>query len=76
MSNTIASAIAFEVPVYFCKSSSSSDDCDKYVWNIIKPLKYSGIKLSDLPKLDEDILLKPDQFELYYYENSHYDAIV
>ena len=60
-----------QVPVYFCKpSSSSSDDCDKYVWNIIKPLKYSRI---NLPELDEGILLKPG---LYYYENSHYDVIV
>ena len=37
----IATATAFEVPVYFCKQSSSdSSDGDKYVWNIIKPLKY------------------------------------
>ena len=42
----------------------------------MKPLKYGRIKLPDLPELDEDILLKPDHFELYYYEYSHYDAIV
>ena len=73
----IATATAFEVPVYFCKpSSSSSDDCDKYIWNVIKPLKYSEIKLLDLPELNEDILLKPDHFELYYYENSPYDVII
>ena len=31
----------------------------------MKPLKYSRIKLPDLPELDEDILPKPDHFELY-----------
>ena len=32
----IATATAFEVPVYFCKpSSSSSDGCAKYIWNVI-----------------------------------------
>ena len=43
-------------------ASSSSDDCDKYVWNVIKPLKYSRIKLPDLPELDEDIFTKGRPF--------------
>lgn len=73
----IATATIFRVPVYFCTiTSSSENDC---TWNVIHPLNESKYELRYpvLPDLDRSVvLMKPDHFELLYYENYHYDAIV
>ena len=73
----VATATIFRVPVYFCTITSNSTDCCR--WNVIHPLNESKYELRYpvLPDLDKSIaLLKPDHFELLYYENCHYDAIV
>ena len=70
----VATATIFRVPVYFCTITSN---CCR--WNVIHPLNESKYELRYpvLPDLDKSIaLLKPDHFELLYYENCHYDAIV
>ena len=72
--DVVATATVFEIPVYFCVKTTG-----QYVWNVIKPLKCKTqeITLPTLPELDENTsLLQPDHFELFYHENSHYDAIV
>ena len=71
-----AAASVFQVPVYYCKQENN-----KYRWHVVKPLtdkhQQPIVKCPELPTLDDNItLLKPTHFELLYYENSHYDAIV
>lgn len=72
----VATATVFEIPVYFCVKTRGQE---RYVWNVIKPLKCETqeIRLPTLPELDgKTSLLKPDHFELFYHESSHYDAVV
>ena len=71
-----AAASAFNVPVYYYKVEN-----DQHEWNVMKPLtdkqQRPTVKCPPLPLMDEDItLLKPTHFELLYFHNSHYDAIV
>lgn len=71
-----AAASVFQIPVYYCKEENGL-----YRWNVVKPLTDKQqrpiVKCPILPELDEDItLMKPTHFELLYFPNSHYDAIV
>ena len=71
----IAAATIFRVPVYFCTVKSDSMP----TWNVTHPLSESKWLLNypELPEIDQSIpLLRPKHFELLYYENCHYDAIV
>ena len=73
----VATATIFRVPVYFCLVSSISLNCCR--WNDIHPLDEAKYELQYpvLPDLDEFVtLLRPQHFELLYYENYHYDTIV
>ncbi len=71
-----AAASIFQVPVYYCKEENNL-----YKWNVVNPLTDKQqkpiVKCPKLPVLDENItLLKPTHFELFHFQNSHYDAIV
>ena len=54
--DVVATAIVFEIPVYFCVKTSGQE---QYVWNVIKPIKCKTqeIRLPTLPELDENISL-------------------
>ena len=65
----VAAATVFNVPIYFMVQSG------EFKWNVIKPLKRPHLRHPDIPEVDV-MLLKPNHFELFYYENTHYDAIV
>ena len=72
-----AAASLFRIPVYYC----SREENGQYKWNVVKPLTDKRqrpiVKCPILPELDEDITMKdPTHFELLYFHNSHYDAIV
>lgn len=47
-------------------------------WNIIHPLNNASIRYPDFPDVDveEDNFLWLSHFELLYYHNYHYDAVV
>lgn len=73
----VATATIFRVPVNFFAINSQSVNNSR--WNVIHPLSESKweLRYPVLPDLDESIpLQRPDHFELLYYENCHYDAIV
>ena len=65
----VAATTVFNVPIYFMVQSG------EFKWNVIKPLKRPHLRHPDIPEVDV-MLLKPNYFELFYYENIHYDAIV
>lgn len=68
----VAAATVFGVPIYFMIRSGK-----EFKWNVIKPLKYPHLRYPELPEVDATLqLLKPNHFEIFYYENVHYDAIV
>ena len=66
----IAAATVFSVPVYFLSQTG------ELKWNEIHPLKNSLLRYPEFPDMHKTTLLKPSHFELLYYENLHYDAIV
>lgn len=66
----IAAATVFSVPVYFVPLT------EELKWNVIHPLNNSLLRYPDFPNMHKTELLKPSHFELLYYENLHYDAIV
>ena len=71
-----AAASVFNVPIYYCKEEN-----DQHEWNVVKPLtdkqQRPTVKCPPLPLMDENVTLrKPTHFELLYFHNSHYDAIV
>ena len=71
----VAATSVFEVPLYYC----SRDQNNVHKWNVVKPFfnKECPLKLPVFPQPDDSIiLLRPTHFELFYYENCHYDAIV
>ena len=47
-------------------------------WNVIHPLNNSSIHYPAFPyvDIDETNYLRPSHFELLYYQNYHYDAVV
>ena len=47
-------------------------------WNVIHPLNNSSIRYPVFPDMDieETGYLRPSHFELLYYQNYHYDAVV
>lgn len=78
-----AAACVFEVPVYYCMKK----DDNNYQWHVVRPSIITGessrlnrFKCPVLPNVDKleagITLLKPTHFELFYYESSHYDAVV
>ena len=69
--DVLAAATVFGVPVYFVSHTAK-----EFKWNVIYPLKDPRIRYPDFPDMQETTLLKPSHFELLYYENLHYDAIV
>jgi hypothetical protein len=72
----VAAATVFEVPLYYC----TRDHSDVYKWNVVKPFvtdRECPLKLPVFPQPnDSTTLLRPTHFELFYYDNCHYDAIV
>ncbi|XP_065893597.1 uncharacterized protein [Dysidea avara] len=71
----VATVTIFRAPVYFFMARPGCVPS----WNVIHSLSESkwDLQYPVLPELDKSIcLLKPNHFELLYYENSHYDAIV
>lgn len=73
----VAAATVFEVPLYYCTWDQSNAI---YKWHVVKPFfndKESPLKIPAFPQPnDNTTLLRPTHFELFYYDNSHYDAIV
>ena len=70
----VPAASVFQVPLYYCTQEQNI-----YKRNVVKPFfnKECPLKLPAFPQSDNSItLLRPTHFELYYYENCHYDAIV
>jgi len=69
----IAAATIFHVPIYFISPSIG-----EMKWNVIHPLNNTSIRYPDFPDVDveEDNFLRPSHFELLYYHNYHYDAVV
>ena len=67
----VAAATIFQVPIYFISPSTIG-----HKWNVIHPLTNPLINYPCFPDIDGATLLKPSHFELLYYENSHYDAVV
>ena len=68
----LATASVFEVPVFYCMQDSQ----EGYKWRVVKTVTRL-MKFPDLPDVDYSItLLKPGHFELFYHENSHYDAVM
>ena len=67
----IAAATVFAVPVYFMSQTG-----EEIKWNVIHPLNNPLLHYPDFPDMHQTVLLKPSHFELMYYENLHYDAIV
>ena len=71
----VAAASVFQVPVYYCTKDKDSG----YKWNVVKPFfsNQCSLKLPVFPQPDDSITpLRPSHFELFYYDNCHYDAIV
>ena len=72
----LATASVFEVPVYYCTQDSQGE----YKWSVVKSiisLMKCNLKFLELPNVDDSItLLKPDHFELIYYDNLHYDVVM
>ena len=68
----VAAATLFQVPIYFISPSTKTG----HKWNVIHPLTNSLIYYPCYPDIDEATPLKPSRFELLYYENLHYDAVV
>ena len=67
----VAAATIFQIPIYFISPSTTG-----HKWNAMHPLTNSLIHYPCFPDIDGVSLLKPSHFELLYYENSHYDAVV
>ena len=71
----LATASVFEVPVYYCTQDSQGE----YKWSVVKPitsLMKCNLKFLELSDVDDSItLLKPDHFELMYYDNLHYGYV-
>ena len=69
----IAAATVFCVPVFFISPSM-----EEMKWNVIHPLNNSSIRYPVFPDIDieETGYLRPSHFELLYYQNYHYDAVV
>ena len=71
----VAAASVFQVPLYYC--TQDKNNVDK--WNVVKPF-FNGecpLKLPAFPQPNDSItLLMPTHFELFYYDDCHYDAIV
>ena len=71
----VAAASVFQVPVYYFSRTTMA-------WNIVNPfgtnsVSQTTLRLPVLPPPDSCLTrLKPTHFELLYYENCHYDAIV
>ena len=52
------------------------DSQEGYKWRVVKPITRL-VRFPELPDVDDSItLLKPDHFELFYRENSHYDVVM
>lgn len=65
-------ATLFQVPVYYCTQSSSS----QFTWSVFHPIPADKISF---PLIVNEPILKADaipHFELYYHQSRHYDAIV
>ena len=45
-------------------------------WNVMQTLKNLLLWYPEFPDMYKPTLLKPSHFELHYYENLQYDAIV
>ena len=67
----VAAATVFEIPIYFISSSTTG-----HKWNVIHPQTNSLMRYPSFPDIDGATLLNPSHFELLYYENFHYDAVV
>ena len=69
----IAAATVFCVPIFFISPST-----EQMKWNVIHPLNNSSIRYPTFPDvdIDETSFLRPSHFELLYYQNYHYDAVV
>ena len=68
----LATASVFEVPVFYCMQDSQ----EGHKWRVVKPITRL-VRFPELPDVDNSInLLKPDHFELFYHENSHYDVVL
>ncbi|XP_065897260.1 uncharacterized protein [Dysidea avara] len=68
----VAAATVFAVPIFFIEQSGN-----EHKWNTtIYPLHNPTLKYPHIPEMEECALLRPTHFELLYYTNSHYDAIV
>lgn len=73
----VAAATVFEVPLYYCTWDQSNQ---VHKWHVVKP--FSTDRECPLTKPafpqpnDSTTLLRPTHFELLYYVNCHYDAIV
>ena len=63
----IAAATVFCVPVFFISPST-----EEMKWNVIHP-RYPVFPDIDI---EETGYLRPSHFELLYYQNYHYDAVV
>ena len=67
----VAAATIFKIPIYFISTSTTG-----HKWNVIHPLNNSLLHYPCFLDIDGVALLKPSHFELLYYENFHYDAVV
>ena len=72
----VAAATVFEVPLYCC----TQDQSNVYMWHVVKPFftdRECPLKHPAFPQpSDSTTLLRPAHFELFYYDNCHYDVIV
>ena len=69
----VAAATVFMIPVYFVTQSREG----RFKWNVVHPLNRPQLRYPHFPDVPESImLLKPSHFELLYYTNLHYDAVV
>ena len=68
----VAAATVFMIPVYFVTQSREG-----FKWNVVRPLNRPQLHYPHFPDVPESIMLqKPSHFELLYYTNLHYDAVV
>jgi hypothetical protein len=72
----LAVATYFQVPVYFCVDPPRQSTGGAYCWECFSPLVCANLRYPIITEPFLDDAHKVPRFELVYYTNCHYNAIV